>query len=413
MTPLKLDIHEYDKRYSVSISNLKNGTINHKTGKTEKTSERNIELILKFDNRCKKEGLSLPRRERIIGALNTLAKHFIKKDFDKVNREDMEKIQDLILDAPYSLWTKKTYFSILKKFFKWLEYGDNYGEKQGYPEVVRGLNTSVKSKDAPKINSSSILTEEEIQRMIDNANNIRDKAFISMIYELGARVSEVGNLRIKDCVREQAGYTINLRGKTGERTPILIQSDAYLTLWLDQHPIKKPEAPLWVSLAYSNKLEPMHYQALRKIVDTLAKKSNIMKRVHPHIFRHSRVTHLLLNGDITETQAKVYFGWTPDSRQLNTYSHLTSQDVNDKLKAKYGLLKKEDKEELHKSCFRCKLINPKNSHFCQRCGLPLDTKTAFDLKEKETQTIESVKKMLMEQGVFDKIALEIAKERGL
>ena len=40
------------------------------------------------------------------------------------------------------------------------------------------------------------------------------------------------------------------------------------------------------------------------------------KRIYPHLFRHTRATHLLLTGQMNETQAKVYFGWSPDSKMI-------------------------------------------------------------------------------------------------
>ena len=49
---------------------------------------------------------------------------------------------------------------------------------------------------------------------MDVAEHPRDKAFVSMLYELGARIGEIGALSIKDMTRDRYGYLIDLEGKT-------------------------------------------------------------------------------------------------------------------------------------------------------------------------------------------------------
>ena len=77
------------------------------------------------------------------------------------------------------------------------------------------------------------------------AEHSRDRAFVSMLYELGARIGEVGSLRIKELARDKHGYIVDLEGKTGHRTPRIVISDPYITYWLNVHPLKnKADAPL-------------------------------------------------------------------------------------------------------------------------------------------------------------------------
>jgi len=167
--------------------------------------------------------------------------------------------------------------------------------------------------------------EEEVKRLINSAEHPRDKAFISMLYELGARISEIGNLRICDISRDKYSFIVDLKGKTGQRSIRLILSEPYLSVWLNEHPLRdNPQAPLWVKLGkYEG--EPLNYSGLSSIVKRLARKAGIKKRIYPHLFRHTRVTHLLLSNQLNEAKAKVLFGWTPDSKMLSEYSHLISR----------------------------------------------------------------------------------------
>ena len=388
MKPRK-DIYELDKRLVSMKEAIKNSAI----------PEKNKELILSFEKVCALENLSKARRTRIMQLLRLFCeKYLVGKEFDKVNKDDLK---DAILNLEsdnLSPWTIHTYKAVLKKFFKWLYYGDNYKDKFGYPEIISWLKCSIKPQEKPKVKASEILTEEEIDKLIKAAEHPRDKAFISMLYELGARISEIGNLKIKDITRDEYGYLVDLSGKTGHRTPRIIESDPYLTTWLNTHPNREDgEAPLWVITVGKNKGKKMNYSSFRALIRRLARKAGIKKRIYPHLFRHTRVTHLLLKKQINEAQAKVYFGWTPSSKMLAEYAHLVSRDVNDVMLQIHGIKtdKKEEKPRI-KQCPRCKKINGKDDLFCRYCGSPLDVKTAIRLDEKRNTADEMMLKLLKE-----------------
>jgi len=382
MKPAK-DIHNYDLKYEKVKENLEKSTI----------SRRNKDLIHNFDKICQIEGLGKPRRIKLIGSLVILARDYLKKEFDKATKEDLKNAV-LKIDSrnDCSVWTKQGYKCILKKFYKWLVFGDDYKDKIEYPAIVSWLKVNIKKKDQPRVQASDILTEKEIDELIEAAEHPRDKAFISMLYELGARIGEIGTLRIRDVSKDEHSFIIDLRGKTGYRPVRIVESDPLLTAWLNMHPLKdNPNAPLWILIGDRNKNLRMEYGALRALVLRLTKKARLKKRIYPHLFRHSRVTHLLKNKQINESQAKVYFGWTPDSTMLSEYSHLTSQDVNDAMLEIHGIRMEEKpaKEERVKQCPRCKAINRKNYSFCGVCGNILDPKTAmeFDRRTKSADEL--------------------------
>ena len=101
---------------------------------------------------------------------------FVGKPFDKVNKDDVlnffESLKGL---KPGSI---NNYKSAIKTFFQWF-YGMT--EKE-YPEIVGWLKR--KNSRGLKL-PEEILTEEEIARMVSKADNSRDKAIISVLYESG------------------------------------------------------------------------------------------------------------------------------------------------------------------------------------------------------------------------------------
>src|SRR3989344_1373223 len=327
----ELDIHSYETSYKGIVARLERSEI----------SINNKNLIKNFDDLCCLEKLSIPRRMKIIHTLTLFAENYLKKEYDKASVENYkEAILKIEKNSEYSVWTKQAYSLIVRKFVSWLKYGDRYKlvvEKQRYPPEVDYIRAHIKPKDKPKVMASELLTEEDLDKILSRCDNIRDKAFISLLYELGGRISEIGNLKISHCKRDEYSYVIDLEGKTGHRTPRAISSDPFLTAWINSHPLRDDlNSPLWVSY---NSNEHLHYNSLRSIVLRLVEKAGIKKRVYQHLFRHSRVTHLLMNKQVNEAQAKVYFGWLPASKMLSEYSHLVSEDVNDILLQVNGVKK--------------------------------------------------------------------------
>lgn len=408
-----IDIHNYDMRYDRGRNQLLESSI----------SDKNKKLIMQFDRICVLEGLTKARRYKLINTLLNFAKQYFPKDFDKATKKD---IQNAILKIEkredYSPWTKQNYKSIVKKFYKWLKFGDDYNSRKEYPDIVSWISTTIKTKDKPKVKASDILTEKEIEVLVEVAEHTRDKAFISMIYELGARIGEIGNLRIRDITKDEYSYLVDLKGKTGTRTSRVIFSSPYILSWLNAHPLKEdPDSPLWVMVGKRNKANRMAYGALRALVKRLTEKAKIKKRIYPHLFRHTRVTHLLMNKKINEAQAKVYFGWVPSSKMLADYSHLVSMEVNDVMLEIYGIKKpKIEKSKLRPmQCPLCKTINPKSAKFCQKCGNIMDVKTAFKLQEKRKRIsraggilnyiIKNKKYRKDLEVLFDKVSREMKK----
>ena len=392
--PNRIDIHQYEKGYQSMKQSVQDAPI----------SESNRQLILDFERACfLKESLSKPRRIKLMGCLKILAKDYIKQDFDTLDKKAIEQVVFLIdSKEDYSNWTKQSYRSILKKFYKWLKQGDDYTSTHGYPDIVQWISTGLRKKDQPRVRASDLLTEEEVKRLIEAAEHPRDKAFVAMLYELGARIGEIGSLRVGDVTRDKYSFLVDLHGKTGHRTPRIVLSDPYITTWLNAHPARgDAHAPLWIAVGQRDKARPLGYGSFRKLLLRLRQKAGIKRRLYAHLFRHTRVTHLLINRQINEAQAKVYFGWVPDSNMLSEYSHLISSDVNDAILALHGIKTgREEESELKPiQCQKCATINTKDARFCHKCGGILDVKTALEMDEERTKADELMAKLVKDPKV--------------
>src|SRR5205823_11914414 len=125
--------------------------------------------------------------------------------------------------------------------------------------------------------------------VVQHCVHARDTALLSVEWETGGRIAEVGNLQIKHVVSVEHGYTLVLDGKTGQRSVLVVSAAPALTAWLNIHPFRNdPEAPLWVHWNYRTGPKQLKYDTIRFLIVDLFRRAGITKRVYPHLFRHSR-----------------------------------------------------------------------------------------------------------------------------
>jgi len=382
-------IHDFEKRIARSLRYL------------DKTDflPRNKELIKEFHSYLLANGISKARVSRYIRVLTQYA-GMIEKPFTMLEKPDVIKIVGVIESRDYTNWTKITYKTMLKKFVTWLS-----GDEEA-PKTVSWINlTCKKAKKLPE----EILTQEEVKEMIKVSPNYRDRAFIAALYETGCRVSELGNALIKHLTFDKYGAVLMVKGKTGQRRVRVMMSVPYLADWLNRHPRREPNAPLWVTLP-PNPGNQIKYATIRKLLKKTAKLAGVSKKVNPHAFRHARATHLC--NHLTEAQMKEYFGWTQDSSMASVYIHLSGRDV-DKAILKVNGIELDDNKEENESlkpveCERCSNLNKPTDKYCSKCGLVLDVQEALMVQEMSKNKDELMNLLLRDPEV-KKLVLEKAK----
>ena len=361
---MKLYIHDYDRNLEREIENLKRFGL----------SEHNKELILEFYRYNYSRDISKPRMMRQINSLKYGAR-FVKKDFEKATAKDFQEYIAFRKEQGRATATIDTDKEIFKTFYKWLDNGK-------YFEVVEWMRSrKKKSNKLPE----NLLTQEDIKEMEKKANNPRDKAFLTVLWETGARVGELGTLQLKNVVFDEMGCKILVNGKTGMRRIRIINSAPSLLEWINQHPNRSnPEAFVWV-----NRIKRfgilMTHRSIMRMLKLLGLRAGIKKPVNPHHFRHSRATYM--SQFLTEAQMKEYFGWCQNSDMVAQYVHLSGKQVDDAILRMHGLKEPDKKEDIlkNRSCPRCKTLNDHNNKYCEKCWLPLTEQAANELDEIQEQ----------------------------
>ncbi len=360
-------------------------------------SEENKTAILDYENYIFAEGI---KPIRIFACISTLHRFALSatKNFKDMNRIDVQNIVANIEKSNISDSSKREYKVRLKKFFKWLQ-----GEQHSASWVKTSMKNS--SRKLP----DTLFTEEEVGELIKATKNPRDRALISLLFDSGCRIGEIGDLRKKDIIFDEHGAVAIVNGKTGARRIRLMFSGSAIADWMEYHPKKEDaNAYLFVNLEGHNKGKQIQYDSLDKILKNVAERAGLKKRVHLHLFRHSRAT--MYAEHLTESQMDECFGWVQGSRMSRTYVHLSGKQIDDAILSIYGKKKKEETLPIlmNKKCPRCKKENGPTSSFCTQCGQPLDVRAMQDVEDSQRklmQTIELLMKTEDFKALWDKVSL--------
>lgn len=399
----RLDIHNYELLFAQTQEQVRRTTI----------SDRNKALILAYCDACLASNTcGRVRLIRIMGAL-TLFAQLVAKNFDALTREDVQRLVSQLLarQPPYTPETLGTYKAIFKRFMTWVVHPEDFPRVPA-PPIVAWLTGHVRNKDKTRLDRAELLTPADIERVLQETPHPRDRALISVLWETGGRIAEIGNLQLKHVTSTEHGYVLDVDGKTGRRSPMIVGSAPALAAWMNQHPVRNdPEAPLWTR-SFHGPPQLLRYGSIRNMLANHFKRAGITKRIYPHLFRHSRATYVLAGGLMTEAQAKKYFGWTPDSDQLATYSHLVDADANNAILRENKITPTAaPQEELRmQRCHQCNDANEPTAGYCRRCNAILDLKTAYAHQQVSTakdQLFTSMFRLLVEKGLIDEAAKQV------
>lgn len=312
------------------------------------------------------ESLSPQNREAVGGFVTSLRAGGLKEstlekaaqwllDFDRVLAKPLESLQreDILLWLSATQGRLAPYIAskrlvTLARFLAW--------RRGSAPEFLRELK--LRPKASPR---GFPPPPKDIVAVSRGCTCIRDLALLMVAVDTAMRPMEITSLRCGDVEVDERGAMLRVAGKNGARAVRLTESLAYLLLWLEHHPRREPDAPLWIT-AHGGGVTPQRFLRILK----LASKRTGAKGLHPYTIRHARLTQLAQ--ELTEHELKQVAGWRPSSRMARVYVHLSGQDVGDKMARLSGLAAGI------LPCVRCFYLNPAVAARCLRCGVPLSVR---------------------------------------
>ena len=165
---LSADQREREQRLKASLDDLNSDT---------EIIPANRKTILSFLQASQARGVGHARQIVYIYKLKKLSE-MLGKDYRKTTSKDMEKVLAKLEATRLSEWTKHTFKAVVKRFYQWLR-----GPDEGYPPEVRWIK--LRMKNERRILPEELLTEEDVKKLAEAAENSRDRAFILTLYESG------------------------------------------------------------------------------------------------------------------------------------------------------------------------------------------------------------------------------------
>jgi integrase/recombinase XerD len=351
--------------------------------------------------------LSQGRVNKIVFTL--LAWRRIVKPFRENSLNEIHKGIGLLMDSDYSKNFVYDCVTIIKPFYTWLiEQGFLLFPLSDFPKLEKNFREAKQDKkplsdreQRTKLEEASLmairnikrpkpdlmtktradlLTEDEIKKMVEACESSRDRCILMMLYDGGFRIGEIGKLTWGQVAFDQYGATVNVDEKTGKPRYIrLLSASPYIARWKDDYPFD----PSGDNLVFiSRQKKPITYNAMYRQLRRIAERAEIKTKVHPHIFRHTRITNLM-EKNIPESIIKKMMWGSLTSDMLATYGHLVSTSTDDALLEAAGIKRTERIEDnalAPRQCPMCHLINGPTQKFCGNCGTSLTEEAQASLK---------------------------------
>ena len=250
----------------------------------------NFELLDLFLSAKKVEGCS---NKTIKYYKSTIEKLLLDldKSVDNISTDDLRNyLSQYKKTGNVSKTTVDNLRRIFSSFFSWLE-DENYILKNPVKRIHR-----VKKGRVVK----ETLSDEEIETLRDNCDNLRDLAILDLLVSTGMRVGELVSLNIADINFEERECVVFGKGES-ER---VVYFDARTKLHLLEYLKSRTDnnCALFVSFRYPH--DRLGISGVEKCLKRIGDKSGIVN-VHPHKFRRTLATNAIDKGMPVEQVQKL------------------------------------------------------------------------------------------------------------
>jgi integrase/recombinase XerD len=186
---------------------------------------------------------------------------------------------------------------------------------------------AIPTKRAP-LPETRFLDRDELAALLarlptEGRHALRDRALLFFLYNTGARVQEVADLRVEHVDLER-GPRVRLHGKGDKwRTCPLWEATAHLLRSLVAE--REQDAPVFSSSAQRPLTRFGIYKIVRRHAEGIDSGGSDRRHISPHVFRHTTAVHLLEAG----VEVNVIRGWLghADLATTNRYA-----DINVRVK---------------------------------------------------------------------------------
>lgn len=205
-----------------------------------------------------------------------------------------------------------------------------YFKEEKKQDVVSWIKLK-KLKDT--LSPEQTLTPDDINKLLEVADNPYDKALIAFLYDAGCRISEAQRIKWKDLQDTTDGIIVSVPTKktsAGYRKMILPFASQYLKN-LRIYAYGEPDDFIF----------PFIYRTHCMRINKIKQKSKIDKPFTCHKLRHAQATQLVSDG-VQEAIIRKKLGWSPNSTMISKYQHIGDNAVIDATLETQGKVRKHN-----------------------------------------------------------------------
>ncbi len=322
---------------------------------------------------------------------------FMPAEYRKATIEDllaakvaMEVSTDADGNPAYAPGYRRLVLMNVKAFFRWGNRDKQQWSKVSIPQLSEDFKPASVNPKSKKL--EDIMTADEVARLIDAADNSRDRAMLSLQYECALRAVDLGRLKWGDITQiSERESSIVVDSKTKfERHISVVLYNGYLNAWKrDATNADDKDGFVFLTRGGNNRDKQITYTVVRDAVKACADRAVIKGRMNtPHTLRHSRITYWLQHDVAIAKICKMAWG-VAYSPMIKTYEHLGHDEAAKEQRRLAGI---KDDEIIQvgdiqlRVCPVCGLNSPPGSKpFCPGCGSPLDEKAAAEARAQREQ----------------------------
>ena len=204
--------------------------------------------------------------------------------------------------------------SACRSLYRWLL-------RQG--RIAASPAEGVRAPKAPR-KLPQVLDVDEAVQLVEVATDVplgrRDRALLELFYSSGLRLSEACALRWRDLDFEQGLVSVLGKGNKQRIVPVGSHACSALRDWRAESG-GGDDAPVFPGRGG----KPLGARAVQLRFKQLAMKQGVLKRIHPHLLRHSFASHVLeSSGDLRGVQELLGHA---DIATTQIYTHLDFQHL--------------------------------------------------------------------------------------
>jgi len=248
--------------------------------------------------------------ESYINSVKDFAKYFLKSP-DLLGAEEVRQYQlHLINDKKLAAQTVKVRMSALRFFYwKTLKRRDLYFDDLLMPKAPKRLPT--------------VLSPEEIVRMIQAASSLMQRTILILLYGSGIRRAELRWLQLTDIDSQR--MVIHIQQGKGRRDRDVPMTPFVLTVLQEYWRHAKSKVYLFPGGRWHNSPKPISGKTVWNFCHDAAVRAGLTKRISPHTLRHSFATHHIEGGtDLPVLQSLLGHAELKDTL---IYVHLSQQKM--------------------------------------------------------------------------------------